>query len=362
MKALITGASSGMGREFAKILSNMGYDLILVARRKNKLEELKKELNTKIEIIKMDLSLPDNCIKLYYKVKNEDIDILINNAGFGLLGKFNETNLDRELEMIDTNIKAVHILTKLFLNDFIKNDKGYILNVSSSASFMAGPLMSTYYATKNYVTRLTEAIYEELRRKKSNVYIGALCPGPVDTEFNDVANVTFSLKGLKANEVASYAIRKMFKRKLIIIPGFTIKFACTFNRFLPRKRLLKMTYNIQKKKDDNMNKNGFTLVELLAVIIILSVVALIAVPNVLRLLNDNKAEINGYEKKLIIDAAEAYMADNISEDCENTSVTVSTLIDDGYLADSYEKYKNNNVNITCEEKEGVNKYNYTLNE
>ena len=250
MKALITGASSGMGREFAKILSNKGYDLILVARRKNKLEELKKELNTKVEIIKLDLSLPANCIKLHDKLKKEDIDILINNAGFGLLGEFTETNLDKELDMIDTNIKAVHILTKLFLQDFVQKDKGYILNVSSSASFMAGPLMSTYYATKNYVTRLTEAIYEELRRNKSNVYIGALCPGPVDTEFNDVANVKFSLKGLKANDVANYAIKKMFKRKLIIIPGFIIKFACTFNRFLPRKKLLKMTYNIQKKKDD----------------------------------------------------------------------------------------------------------------
>ena len=362
MKALITGASSGMGREFAKILSNKGYDLILVARRKNKLEELKKELNTKVDIIKMDLSLPANCIKLHNKVKNEDIDVLINNAGFGLFGEFSDTNLDKELDMIDTNIKAVHILTKLFLKDFIEKDKGYILNVSSSASFMAGPLMSTYYATKNYVTRLTEAIYEELRRNKSNVYIGALCPGPVDTEFNDIANVKFSLKGLNADEVANYTIKKMFKRKLIIIPGFTIKLACTFNKFLPRKKLLKITYNIQKKKDDNMNNKGLTLVELMATLVILSIVALIAIPNIIGILSKNKGNVSDYEKKLIIDAAEAYMADHVSETCENTSVVVETLINDGYLADSYKKYKNNNVSITCEEKQGVNKYSYELNQ
>lgn len=249
MKALITGTSSGIGKEMAKILSHKGYDLILVARRKKRLEELKKELPTKVKIITLDISSTFNCMKLYDKVKKEDIDIIINNAGFGLLGEFSETNIDKELDMIDTNIKAVHILTKLFLQDFILRDKGYILNVSSSASFLAGPLMSTYYATKNYVSRLTEAIYEELRRKKSNVYVGLLCPGPVDTEFNEVANVKFSLKGQSSEYVAKYAIDQMFKRKLIIIPGFKMKFICSMNKFVPKKLLLKITYNIQKKKD-----------------------------------------------------------------------------------------------------------------
>lgn len=249
MKALITGASSGIGKKMAKILSHKGYDLILVARRKKRLEELKKELPTKVKIITLDISSTFNCMKLYDKVKKEDIDIIINNAGFGLLGEFSETNIDKELDMIDTNIKAVHILTKLFLQDFILRDKGYILNVSSSASFLAGPLMSTYYATKNYVSRLTEAIYEELRRKKSNVYVGLLCPGPVDTEFNEVANVKFSLKGQSSEYVAKYAIDQMFKRKLIIIPGFKMKFICSMNKFVPKKLLLKITYNIQKKKD-----------------------------------------------------------------------------------------------------------------
>ena len=248
MKALVTGASSGIGREMAKILSDMGYDLILVARRKKKLEELKKQLTTKVTIINLDISSTYNCMKLYDKVKKEDIDIVINNAGFGLFGEFTETSLDKELDMIDTNIKAVHTLTKLFLKDFKEKDSGYILNVSSSAAFLSGPLMSTYYATKGYVLKLTEAIYEELRREDSNVYIGTLCPGPVDTEFNDVANVKFSIQSLNSHDVAEYAINQMFKRKLIIIPGWKMKFI-VFSRLLPRKLILRINYNIQKKKE-----------------------------------------------------------------------------------------------------------------
>lgn len=248
MKALITGASSGIGRDMAKILSDMGYDLILVARRKKKLEELKKELTTNVTIINLDVSSTFNCMKIYNKVKKEDIDIVINNAGFGMFGEFSETNLDKELDMIDTNIKAVHTLTKLFLKDFKEKDSGYILNVASSAAFLSGPLMATYYATKGYVLKLTEAIYEELRREDSNVYVGALCPGPVNTEFNDVANVRFSVKALDSYQVADYAINKMFQKKLIIIPGFMMKFI-TLAKFIPRKLLLRINYNIQKKKE-----------------------------------------------------------------------------------------------------------------
>lgn len=249
MLALITGASSGIGKSMAINLSNQGYDLILVARRKNKLEELKCRLNTKVEIIDLDVSNKDNCIELYNKVKDKNIDILINNAGFGIFGEFSETNLEKELELIDTNIKAVHILTKLFLKDFIKSDKGYILNVASSAAFMSGPLMSSYYASKGYVLKLTEAISEELRINKSNVYIGCLCPGPVNTEFNKIADVEFGVKALTSDEVADYAINKMFKRKTIIIPSIKMKLACTMSRFVPRKLLLKIIYKIQKRKE-----------------------------------------------------------------------------------------------------------------
>ena len=248
MLALITGASSGIGRDMARILSDRGYDLILVARRKERLEELKGELSTNVTIYNYDLTVLENCYSLYENVKKKKIDILINNAGFGLVGDFLETDLNVELSMIDLNIKSLHILTKLFLNDFVKRDCGYILNVASSAAFQAGPLMATYYATKSYVLRLTEALYEELRRQKSHVYVGCLCPGPVDTEFNDVANVKFSLKGLKSYDVAFYAIRKMFQKKLIIVPGMLMKVNIVMNRFVPRKLLLRIVYRIQKKK------------------------------------------------------------------------------------------------------------------
>lgn len=249
MKALITGASSGLGAEFAKILSDKGYDLILVARRKKKMETLAKQLKTNVKIIELDISSTYNCMKLYDEVKKEKIDILINNAGFGLFGKFNDTKLDSELDMIDLNIKTVHTLTKLFLKDFKKRDSGYILNVASAAAFLPGPLMSTYYATKAYVLHLTLAINEELKKDSSNVYIGALCPGPVDTEFNKVAKVKFNLPSLNSNYVCEYAIKEMFKNKSIIIPGVKTKIGIYLSKILPTKLKLGVSYKIQESKD-----------------------------------------------------------------------------------------------------------------
>ncbi len=135
MKALVTGASSGIGKDIARVLSSLGYELILVARDKEKLEKLQKELKTNSEVIAMDLGIEQNCINLYNQVKNQIIDILINNAGFGIFGEFTETNLEKELQLINTNITAVHILTKLFLQDMVKRNSGHILNVSSVAGF-----------------------------------------------------------------------------------------------------------------------------------------------------------------------------------------------------------------------------------
>lgn len=248
MLALITGASSGMGRDMARVLAERGYNLILVARRKERLEELAKEFRVETKIIDLDLSKEKNVFKLYEMIKNEFIDVVINNAGFGLFGEFHETSLDTELKMIDLNIKAYHILTKLFLQDFLKKDRGYILNVCSSAGFMAGPRLSTYYATKNYVTKLTMAINEELRVKKSHVQISALCPGPVATEFNEVAHGTFAIKEANSRIVAEYAIDKLFKRKMIIVPTILMKFTLFFNRFAPHRLALMIAYKIQERK------------------------------------------------------------------------------------------------------------------
>lgn len=249
MKALITGASSGIGRSFAYILASQGYDLILVARRKNRLENIKNSVSVNVTIINIDISTTFNCHKLYNKVRTMDIDIVINAAGFGLIGDFKDTNLDRELDMIDLNVKGVHVLTKLFLDEFLKKDKGYILNVASIAAFEPGPLMATYYASKSYVYNLTMAINYELKRVKSNVYVGVLCPGPVDTEFNKVANVKFNLKSLDSDYVASYTLNKMFKRKRLIIPGFRIKLGYLSSKFLPLSIILKYIYMAQEKKN-----------------------------------------------------------------------------------------------------------------
>ena len=248
MLALITGASSGMGRDMARILSKMGYDLILVARRRERLLELKKELDTNVTVISMDLSIVQNNYKLYEKVKNKNIDILINNAGFGLFGEFVKTEIETELKMIDLNVVAYHILTKLFLQDFVRKDKGYILNVCSSAGFMAGPRMATYYATKNYITKLTMAINEELRVSKSQVVVSALCPGPVATEFNKVAHGTFAIREASSYEVAKYAIDKLMKKKMIIVPTLLMKLTLFFNRFAPYRLSLYIAYKIQKRK------------------------------------------------------------------------------------------------------------------
>ncbi len=249
MKALITGASSGIGRDMARELAKRGCDLILVARRTNRLEEIKNEITgVSVETIECDVSTEKNCTKLYNSVKDSGVDMLVNNAGFGLAGEFLSTDLNKELNMIKTNVVAVHMLTKLFLKDFAEKDRGIILNVASSAAYMAGPYLSTYYATKNYVRRLTEAVYRELKEKNSNVSVSVLCPGPVNTEFNDVANVKFALKGLSSEYVARYAIEKALKGKLYIIPGLQMKLGVFLLRFIPNKLMLKISAHIQKKK------------------------------------------------------------------------------------------------------------------
>lgn len=248
MKAMITGASSGIGLSFAKYLSSLGYDLILVARRKEKLQSLKKQLKTNVKIFSIDLSIKENCFELYNKIKNEKIDILINNAGLGDFGYFYNTDLNKELQMLDVNIKSLHILTKLILKDMIKNNSGYILNVASAASFAPGPLMATYYSSKSYVLRFSQSIAYELKYKKYNVKISVLCPGPVNTEFNNVAGVNFSFKPLESDFVAKYAVNKMLKGKLIIVPGLFMKISRFFSKILPDALLAKIVYNNQQKK------------------------------------------------------------------------------------------------------------------
>lgn len=246
MRALITGASSGIGRDIAINLSQKGYDLVLVARDLEKLKEVKEQLKTNVEIVCMDISKVENCEKLHEEHK--DIDILVNNAGFGDCGYFTKTRLEKEISMIETNIVAYHVLTKLYVQDMKEKNSGKILNVASIAGFMPGPLMATYYATKNYVVRLSEAIREELRREKSKVQISILCPGPVNTNFNKVADVEFALKGLSSEYVAKYAVQKMLKGKFYIVPGWKIQLAKIGCKIAPTNLVSKISYNMQRRK------------------------------------------------------------------------------------------------------------------
>ena len=227
MIALVTGASSGIGKDIAVELAKKGYDIIAVARNEDKLIELKTYIessipNRRVFVKICDLSVADNW--------------------------FTDTSLDKEINMIDTNIKALHILMKLFLQDMCKSNYGYIMNVASIAGFMPGPLMATYYSSKAYVVRLTESVREELFMEGSKVKVSALCPGPVKTNFNKVANVKFSVPGQNSSFVAKYAVFKMFLNRTLIFPSFFIWIYRLLCKILPDKVSAFINYFMQKRK------------------------------------------------------------------------------------------------------------------
>lgn len=254
MKALITGASSGLGRDMARILSRMGYDIIAVARREDRLVTLRDELNTDVEILCCDVTDIEQCKVIAQKAS--EAEIFINNAGFGVFGELSETDLDEELKMLETNIRAVHILTKLVAQKFREKNSGYILNVASLAAFFPGPFFAAYYGSKAYVLRISQALAEELRREGSKVSVSVLCPGPVNTEFSDVAGMNFGFgneKGskfiiLESPDVAEYAIKKMFSKKQVIVPGAIMKIAVFLRRILPDKLMARAVCKIQRRK------------------------------------------------------------------------------------------------------------------
>lgn len=249
MHALITGATGGIGREFACLLSHRGFDLILASRDTAKMQRLRRLLPTQVDIITVDLSKEADCQRLYAFAKTKSIDLVIHNAGFGAWGRFTDIPLQTELDMLNVNVRAVHMLTKWFLQDFVQRDYGYILNVASSAGFLAGPLMASYYAGKNYILRLTEAIDMELRQTGSRVRVCALCPGPVDTPFHDRAQIRQAVRGLSPRQVAKAGLDGVFGKKTIVLPGITTKTAHLFQRFLPEEMLLRINYAIQKRKE-----------------------------------------------------------------------------------------------------------------
>ena len=247
--ALITGASAGLGTEFAKQLAEKGYKLILTARREERLKALAESLPVECVIIPADLSKTEECLRVMELIQDKKIDIFINNAGFGDCNSFMESDLEKELDMIDVNIKAMHTLCKKMLQKMQKENHGYILNVASSAGLLpAGPYMATYYATKAYVSSLTQAVAQELKEMDSKIYVGALCPGPVHTEFNDVANVEFAIKGITAEYCVEYALKQMIKRQTVIVPTLVMKASTMMGHMAPRKLAVKITSGQQKKK------------------------------------------------------------------------------------------------------------------
>lgn len=247
--AVITGASSGIGAEFARRLSAQGYELLLVARRADRLRQLAGELPGPCEIYPADLSREEACRELLRALAQRPVDLFINNAGFGECGPFLSTDLERELEMVDLNVRALHILTKGMVQAMEHRGGGAVLNVGSSAGLLpAGPYMATYYATKAYVVSLTVGIAAELREHRSPVYLGCLCPGPVDTEFNRVAHVRFALPGISAGACVQSALAGIRRRKTVIVPGRLMAAAMALSHGCPRPLLVWLTGHQQKRK------------------------------------------------------------------------------------------------------------------
>jgi short-subunit dehydrogenase len=241
--ALVTGGSGGIGLELAKVLARNGFDLVLVARKRDTLEaaagQLEGKFDIKAHVFAADLRRREAPEEIYNFLQNENIpiEVLINNAGFGLGGEFSETELERELEMIQVNIAALTHLTKLFLAPMIRRRSGRVLNVASTAAFQPGPLMAVYYATKAYVLSFSEALAEELRN--SNVTVTALCPGPTHTDFADTAELSTSrlvstFGVANASDVAKYGYDAMMNGKRLAIPGIRNKILAQANRIAPR--------------------------------------------------------------------------------------------------------------------------------
>lgn len=254
-RALITGASSGIGLEIARKLASKGYDLLLIARSKDKLAELKSELESgygiKADILIKDLAKDNAAEDIYKYTKSKDmhIDMLVNNAGFGDYGIFYQRDIKLQNKMVRVNIIALMELTYYYLPDMIAVNKGRILNVASVAAFAPGPMMSTYYASKGFVLQFTEAMQAELNG--TNVKISALCPGPIDTNFSKVAGLKAckGFRGFRTTDIhfaVDYAIKKWFKNKAVIIPGFFNKVYVNAVRFLPRRVVKMIIYYLQK--------------------------------------------------------------------------------------------------------------------
>lgn len=253
--ALITGASGGIGAEFAKVFAREGYHLIIVARSEDKLLKLANDLQSKhrvnVQVIPKDLTQPDAAQALFDELNGQQIDVLVNNAGYATYGAFVESDMQRELNEIQLNVTTLTALTRLFLPAMVERRSGYVLNVASTAAFQPGPLMAVYYATKAYVLSLSEALAKEV--EDSGVMVSALCPGPTQSGFQERADMTESrlVQGglMSAAQVAEIGYRSMMKGQRVVVPGFMNKVQAFVIRFTPRNMVTNIVMNMQKRVD-----------------------------------------------------------------------------------------------------------------
>jgi len=241
--ALVTGASAGLGVDFARQLSKRGHPLVLAARRKDRLQALAKELGN-ARVIAIDLSKKDAAAKVMADLhaKGEVVDLLVNNAGFGLIGRFAELDAGREREMIDLNVGTLADLCRAVAPGMIDRKSGGIINVASTAAFQPGPKMAVYFATKAFVLSLTEALHEEL--KPHGIKVTCLCPGPTRTEFGDVAgfggNGLFDRVAMESPEVVAAGLKGLDRNQAVVVPGFVNKLTASSGRFAPRSVVRKI--------------------------------------------------------------------------------------------------------------------------
>jgi len=249
MLAVITGASSGIGQELAIQLAKQGYDLFIIARREDRLKYTKNILSNtskvNVEILSLDLSNLKNCEELISILEKKKIDIFINNAGFGVYGDSTKTDINKEMDMIDLNIKTLHYLTKSILKLM---SEGKIVNISSMAAFLPTPLLSSYAATKSYVYSYSMALRYELQKNKKPIDVITVCPGPVITEFNLIANASPKMKGLPVSKCVKSIISGIKKNKALNIPGLKMKMMYHLLKLTPRKLKTSISYSIQSKK------------------------------------------------------------------------------------------------------------------
>ena len=253
--ALVTGASGGIGLELARVLAREGFDLVLVARRKDELEKLAKSLEQEHGIqaraIAKDLGKPDVAEQLFRELGDSTIDVLVNNAGVGAFGKFHELEPERDLMQVQLNVTALVQLTKLFVRPMVQRGRGRILNVGSTAGFQPGPLMAVYYATKAFVLSFSEAIATEL--EGTGVTVTVLCPGPTESGFQDAAKMNESglfsaLPVADSKSVAEAGVAGLLKGRVIVVPGLVNQLAIQSNRLAPRAIVRRVVKRMQDKR------------------------------------------------------------------------------------------------------------------